>query len=1141
MDDTAPAGPPAGIPDALTGPAVHQDLVASPTANGGLASQVPPDLQAQPPSPGPVNFLTAMQTPPDLTMDQVTSRNWLANPPGLPDSVKQVLTDPNPMMDDFAKAGSAVGKGMSILGKPANLLAASVIKAASILGVPGGKELEAKLNPEHRWFPDAFISDVMDFYDDKYNPVAQAVARGDMSSQSTGQKVMYYASRAALGLYANVETDPLNLLNAATYTKAASELRKVGSAVDEAGNMAIASKAAQEKNLLTIRAPFSSAELPILGPKAYDLVAQNPAVKQVASLLRELSPDTGYADVDLASSNHADLLRGNAQTVMSKWVMPNNARKFSEAEQDVITKLVEATPNLKPNIPESVIAAAGGKLSGEENAVRARMGELVSKMPDIVPGRPEQLVDAAMDVKKMGSAQIEALHRGGWLNEENVGQKVLENYMPHVVDPNYRGYRFVGAGGKVKSAEQVQSEIASRLQSIESKATQVVKGSYLSPTDPTRYRSLSRGMSLSEASQAVRDQYGIKDFYVKNPVHAAAIRLLEAGKAEQDSRLVDTIARYGIRPRPGQVPPQGYAPIPIPKFEGKTIVLKDADGSARTVHFKDTLFPKDIASKMSYYLNPPAVSNIAANMKAMNSIFRSTSFVSPGFWGRNVADNAVKAHVQGVSLETWLDTLKLAAGKLTGVQTEGNALSPARYVGARELQDTMAKFGVGAGNAFQEGVKDFMAAGKRLTLSQAMSSPRQLGLQYTAQAAQAMLHGISQFGERGEGFTRKALWLQRFKEGYTPEMAAREVTKYLFDYTRNSPATDALRFYLPFIQHPIKTALVAPELLGKSPATYDTLHNTLPHVMAKAFHDPISQDELNQLLPDNLRARDAIVGPLFTGNTMLAHAFLNRTGKQPFQTNMGGAAYFDPAIGMRILEHFNVFSKASAQNNWGLAPVFGSALRAITGQDQFGRSLDEATVSRPDWGNRFSYFVRSTLEGTFAFHNAWNLIQQAYGIKDPNLAEPATVTMMRGAMGQFGGVTDLDRDFFFRTIALSHERADLVKNLHTAVAREVRGFPQPGSVASYVKDKFGDILPEAPQKTWENLQQNLAVNSGRQAAAQAVQGQISSADYAARIKAIDQSLRDNQAAYRFGIGRYLEMARGAKNSADARAKAGVGH
>jgi hypothetical protein len=1075
---------------------------------------------------GPTNLMDSAKVLPSA--QAIASRDWLNNPP---------IPDITPYTADLAaegarQMGSAVATLTAPLSWPARLETAAVVKAASLLGVPRGKELEATLNPGHRWFPDAYLSDVLDFYDDR-SPTGQAAAQ---AAQSV--RMAYYSTRAGIGLGINVLLDPLNLFTVGTYTRAAKELQRVGNEINPLTDLPrVMDAAAKERNLLAVKVPLSGGkEIPLVAMKTasplIDGLKKVPGVDTLASFLRRLSPDTGYADVDLTSSTHAALGRGQAEQVLRNFVIPNNALKFSPEEESIVAKLVEKTPNMAPNLPAKVLKAAGPKLGGTEAGIRGQMAAILEEAHDVAPGRAESLIEAAMRSKKMGAAYLESSHRIGFLDETNVAQKVIENHLPHVVDPAYRDLKLKG-----KTATQLEAEILAKQKDLENKATQVIKGSYLKYTDPTRYRSMSRGMTLPEANAHVMAEHGVKDFFVTDPVKASAIRLLEVQKLERDKVLLDTVARYGVRPGYGMKAPEGYATINHPAFNDKTVIIKEG-GETKKLYLRDVVFPKPIAEKMSYYINPPAVGNAKAQMNALNRIFRSTSFFSPGFWVRNSADNTLKNIVQGVTSETHLDTLKLFTGKLSGLKSEGNILAPkGKLYSSEELTTLLAHWGITSASAFRDGVGDFMNAGKKLTLSQAASSPRQMGIRYTAQVAESMLHGVSQFGERGENFTRAALFIQRLKEGYTPEMAAREVTKYLFDYTRNSPTTDSLRFFFPFIQHPIKTLLVAPELVGSGLRGYNTVHNTFPHVLAAAFNDPITQDELNQIMPAQLRSRDAIAGPLLTGNTMIADLFKNP--KTP--GSMGSLVYFDGAIGMRILNHFNYFSQEASVNNWGLSPVWGALVRGFAiGKDNFGRDLDEATVGRHDWANRVNFMISSALEGTFAFHNSWAMMKHAFGIGDPKYFEPATVSIMKGAFGQFGGVTNLDRDFFFKTIALSHERAELVKNLRVEVGREVRNFSSASSLVNYVRSAYGVIEPETPLKIYKNLQAKMAEIQGHEIAAGAIQGKIDASTYAARIKAIDETLKNNNRAYQFSIQRYLDMAKGTKNANEARAASGVG-
>lgn len=1016
--------------------------------------------------------------------------------------------------DTLTKGGSMVAKLTRPLMVPLNIESAAMVKAGKILGIPGAAELDQKMNPSGSWLPNSYASDITDFAIDKAaDKMGIPQMQGTMGDQ---MRTLVAGTKFGIGMGANILMDPLSAVAFGQLTKEAEGIQKAGGTLENAEQVAqgaapkvnpvgLNSDAAQTKNLINIRPPLTGIDIPIQGKPVQDLLSRvkgSSPVQGLAKLVQTLSPDTGVPELDSAGLSYDNARRGNMPYLRGIYLEPKAALNLTSDENRLAASLVEATPNLKPGeLPPKIAKAAEGRPAyggavrdpgfwGDEPGIRTqmrdRLPQIAKKMGvELAPGREESIHEAAMIVKRANAEDTMNKVNAGVLTHENAAEKLLPNYLPRKMydDPKTLG---------------------------------VVKSKLLSSKDPTRMREVTRGMNFEEAQAAMKEA-GNKGF-IEDPVSAAAANVLRSRKLLQDSNYLESAKGYGVRLAPNQARESGLVAIDHPELSDKQIIIKNEDGSIQHATLRQMFFPKQLASKVQYRVAPPPLTDLKGVWSKYNSMFRNMIFLSsPGLRFGNSMDNVLKSTaVMERPIQGFQDAYEVMSGKSAGFRTAPTALRPqGMFYDGAALKSLLDQNGVTAMNAMREGMEPFLEAGKKAMLDGRSKNPLDLAKEFLGHAAT--------FGEGGEKLARAALFLDRVRSGWEPEMAANEVTRYLFDYARNSPVMDNVRFAMPFMQHPLKTAMIAPKLLGTAPGTYNFIQNTFPHVLANAFHDPVTRAEINTILPDSIKQRDGIAGPFIPGNTWMAAIFGSKNPK------MGSAAWFDPRIGMRILNHFDYFSKGGSQRGFNeLSPVLQGLAGFASGED-FGvetdkpwRLLDYANGAT-NVANRASYLISKIIGGVTPFPNAEKLAMQAFGLQDPKHVEPASVLIMKGLAGQFGGITDLDRDVQGKLLGTHHAYMDQKKQFLQAVRKEVGANANAGTLSKYVKSTYGSITGTSPIDLYKQM--TASSQEGQEAAlgAQALGGGMRAGDFATRMKGLsDEMGRLNQAYQTLGA-RYLQM------------------
>lgn len=1067
-----------------------------------------------------------------VSIDDVAKGYSATSVPGVKPEIAQAMQNPFPTGQQFQ--GSPVGKVLAPLAVP--------LKAESGL-VAGALGLGEKLNPEGRVVPDIMLSDITNYYMDKAaGAVDQATGRDP--NQSDYLNYAYNTAKTGLGLVANIAGDPLSWMGieVGQLTEEAQQARKISDFSNTDRNLVSVQPKVPFTDIKTPQAAVPLEPVANAASKAVDATktavsalpggqgavdAASKAVGTVKNLVSALNYKTGDPYLDMKMTEHAGRLRGDADQIHQDFIAPNLAKNFSEQENTLIGRLVENTPNIAPNVPETIINAAHGNISAEESQVVEHMynqaenlGSDLGLTPDkMVPGRMESIIDTAMDVKRQNAADLEERYAAGILTEENAGQKVTENYLVHKANPAYLKLDPRAA------VARTEADLAAEM-------NKTATGTFISKFDPGSYSRKIKG-TVEEANQIMKEKTGVNDYFITDPVIATAMKRLETRKLLRDSELLDTVGKYGVPKQFAKSNGLDYTGIPHPEFAGKTVEIHDASGNVKSMKLDQLVFPKNIANKMTYYMVPRQVGNFPAYLDSYNRVFRNTALFSPGYYGRNYLENIAKNYIQGVKVEDYVDTAKAMSGKGT-IEING------KQVNASQVKDLVDRFGVASGGQFREGINNALGVGKKITfnLNNLYKHPMLVGKEAIKSLVGPVFKGLREAGETGENYTRAALFINRLKQGYIPEMAAVEVEKFLFDFNRNSQTTDAIRrFAFPFVQHALKTAFIAPEMLGKSAATYNFIHNTALKTVANAFNDPVRQDELQQLIPGYRKFQDVVAGPLMTGNTWLAGIF----GNEKAQGQMGNLVYFRAAMGMDILNRFAFMSDQMAAEGYGLNPLLHAFMGAVTGKDPFTHKDVDIDPNNPKAVARLNYFIQNSLENQYALPNTVKMIKQAFGIGDPRYFESPALLMLKGSFGQFGGVINLDKEYLFRTMAFAHARKELISKLASATASEVQGKTLDIRLANapdIVKKAYGAIKPSSSAEIFNDLLGQQIDLKKAQVARGGIQGTYNPAHVAGMIKNLDETMKHSNDNYRVLKQRYFEMAKGAKDAAEARALIG---
>jgi hypothetical protein len=456
--------------------------------------------------------------------------------------------------------------------------------------------------------------------------------------------------------------------------------------------------------------------------------------------------------------------------------------------------------------------------------------------------------------------------------------------------------------------------------------------------------------------------------------------------------------------------------------------------------------------------------------------------------------------VQGVKLEDYLHVAQVSNGK-GAIEIGG------RSVPVSEIRRLVNQFGIDSGGQFKEGIKSWLDAGRKIESDRKMV--RAAG--GVKGASEKAINILREGGERGENLTRRALFINRLKQGYSPAAAALEVEKYLFDFTRTSKPMDALRrFWDPFFQHAYKTLLITPEMMMKAPGKYNFLHNNLMQAVEAGINDPVSAEEVKMIIPPYRQIQDPVVGPILTGNSWLRRIFENKTAiDNPGQLGGKTAMLLKMPIGADILNRFAIWNDTLGKTGGLASPLMVSFGMVAFGRDPFSGKLLDPTTQSADMARRFNYAMNSALETMTTMPETMKFAKQQLGIGDPKYMTPNGVLLLHAALGKFVTVTNLDKEYFFRMLSFNKARGELQKALVSTAANEMAGKTADLQVSDqpYLK-KIKDFVNASEGSAYlynKMLQNNRDATAMRDAGA-GLSGQMSTSDIVKHIKDLDKHI-----------------------------------
>lgn len=1014
---------------------------------------------------------------------------------------------------------SPVGKALAPLNLPTNFATGRMVGFAELLK-PGIKQA---LNPQDLWFPDIAPVDVLNFYTPTPADMeGKALAAGAGPWTAAAVREAYRFGRLGVGLAASFYLDPLRKVQVGQRTQLGEEAYKAGRFDDVTHNLVQVNAPFSQKPMVAVPAAPVKAGIQRAAGAARAGIEKIPGGKGaiavgakgadlVKDFISSLDYRTGDPEIDLAASKHAGLKRGDQQFILERFYQPLAAKKFSAGENGLLSHGIENSPNLAPELPASVLQAApnlGKDAATVEKQLRAaiqkRALELNAPLPD---GRLDDLVEAGMIIKRENAIDLIERGKAGLIQAEDLATSVIENYLVHKKSPLAEKY----AADPRKAAALEEAKLVREVM-------KTTRGSYLSDFDTGKIGRTIR-TPLEEANQIMKERTGITDWFITDPIIATAMKRAETRKLVRDSELLDIVAKKGVRPKTAlearQLKSAGYEPIPHPKFEGKTIIIRGEDG-VQKVKFKDLLFPKEIAGKMSYYITPREVGSISGWLDSYNRLFRSTALFKPDYHIENVMENMLKNWAQGVKMEDYADVAKIVSGKGT-IKIQG------REIPAAEVGQMLKDWGIHTGGQFKEGIEGALFTAKKLNAEKSLLKK---GYRMGAKQIGNLFSAMGWLGTKFENQTRSALFLNRLKQGYKPEMAAFEVEKFLFDFSRTSKGLDiARRFYNPFVQAAVKTGFAAPAMLGKSPAVWNLYENNLMQAMERAIHDPVTASQLRELFPEYYRVQDRIAGPLLPGNHWLAILAGAEKQRLPMVMALGLPG------GMNILNQFAIWDEEVARNSLGGAPLLRSFGMMLTGTDPFtGKDIDIMKGS-PDIARRLNAAIRTYSSGAIALPNVKKWLEHSLGLGNPDFFDGPAVLALHGSLGKFGKMTNLDREYLFRMMAMASARRSLITTLYRSAAAEAQG--KTADILYSDKPTIRAALnwatkPTSSAEVFDKLMGEVTRARRAQVAAGSLAGEIKPAEIVGLIKNIDQTAKDLSKNYTVMMENYFRLAKDMK-------------
>lgn len=741
----------------------------------------------------------------------------------------------------------------------------------------------------------------------------------------------------------------------------------------------------------------------------------------------------------------------------------------------------------------------------------------------LAPGRAEAIVDGALKIKKLNAEVIERRLLSKHISVEDLRTKMIENYLVHKIHPE--------AVAQLKRDKGLHATAEMITNGMEKDLQRVIGRSTVSSFDPTKFKRKNVG-TLLDVNEKLRENGKVKDFFIRDPFIATALQSAETLKSLRDKALLETISKHGVRVLPEDearikyLKDQGYEPINHPLFEKKLIQIVDnskweqakmviskaghdpkqyarANGIrkndfSKTINVKlsEMLFPREIAQKISYDIIPGAgkFMNATAFMDYYNKVFRSTALFKPDYYLENWVDNILKNMTNGVKIEDWKDAAKILMAK-----DESHIINIAgKPMTIGQIRKELQTYDINSSTHFAESIDKVLFTGKKVAYEHSIVGKGKMGVDVAKDLVGKVFGGMHAVGTKGENYTRLAYYINQRRLGMDPKRAAFQVEKFLFDFSRTTAPMDITRrFYAPFIQAALKTARIAPELVGKNPALWNFYENNFLRVLEDNFNDPVTVLAVKQQLPDYFKLHDRVVGPLFPANhwvSILAGADPNSPIKNPIAIALGLPG------GMAILNQFFVWNDQINRQNMS-APFLRSFTVLMTGKDPWTNKDLDMSRDVHSFTTNLNWATRTWVDSAIAMPMMKKYIMQKYGIGESRFYDTDVVLAFHASVSKFGKVVNMDKEYQFKMFALTSAEKALKTALSRHASAEMLG--KTGDIISYNKPLEKKIVNwyTAPRSSAEvfALFQEASINA-----------QMASVGMAATLK--DSSLKPEQIA-----------------------------
>lgn len=789
---------------------------------------------------------------------------------------------------------------------------------------------------------------------------------------------------------------------------------------------------------------------------------------------------TGDLEVDIALSNNSARKRGDVRNI-GLWTDMMHQAKWNEKELQMMFEVAEGTPNLSLPVKKKFLKGARARFV-EEGQLRPLVARRAARVNQVAKGgltedRLSQMTDHIMEIKRMNANNVLDRLRFGLLPQEDLKTFVYPRYVAHRISPEAQKYM------------RQRPELAMAIGEAEQEAALAAgaRGSKLQSFDPASKRRRIGG-KVQRANQILKEKTkgAVPKWFIEDPILATAENRFITRRVIRDKQAIETIKSRAIRPADAAeerlLNNSGWGKLDNPEFEGVTIFVTGKNGKRSRVKVHDLYLPPNIHPKLSYFLDPAGVQTFGRFTSwadSYNRTFRSFALYKPDYHIQNWGENTFKAWAAGATLEDFVDAARLdwwryREGHLPGTtRIMGKSKIPApqlsipqralratlgeagdapkivrrgETVDGRTLLEAMEELNVEAGQ-YREGWRGVMHFGKKYRQDASRKGMKIVGK--GGEFVKESLGLLTAAGDKGENFTRKALFISFMKRGYSPERAAMEVERYLFDFSRNTRNTDIARHLgNPFLQAAVKTAFIAPELVGKSPGKVAFLHNRLPGKLAdlsktifelagEETHDPVTDEALAQFLPPYEQFRSPVFGPIMPGNSWLARTFANPNQVQ----QLGVVPVFSTPVGLDILDQFDLRNLDPSRGGRTVVsgPFVDFASMIIKGVDPLtGQSVD--IPGDPDnFSRRANAAIAHSIATAFTMPQTYKYIKQKLEIGDVEYMTPTTTMLLHGSLGKFARVHPLDQDYHFRMQSFLLAEKELVKQLGAAIFREAKG------------------------------------------------------------------------------------------------------